>query len=342
MRRRLFLITCMALAFGAMRAHAEPLNTWSFAGFSEQEIRDYVDERVAVLAINRLTRRAVLTLEVEAGGIRRVEIPLTALDPHDRQIVPIVPVYADEAGARRALVDYRYMDEYGRLPVVFYRDDKGVIWPTAFNPQTAPRMMAVYQRAMDAARADERATRDAFVELGLWYMGARVPAQVRANPRATPSSTHAPGAVPEARIATSTAARQRAPSGVWSKPPVKRGVAIEQALGANPGKTFPVIDRFEHGVVTSIKSLDLGAKSYKNTRQLTSTVKRYIDKVAKFTGGSRAGVLVEKEQIVTRALDLVIPYVGTPAQRAALEKLVVYGQASSLPNKVKVNIIVFP
>ena len=57
------------------------------------------------------------------------------------------------------------------------------------------------------------------------------------------------------------------------------------------------------------------------------------------TGGARRGKdFVDGAHITSRALDLVVPNMGTSAQRAALQKLVTYGQSKG----VTVNIIVFP
>ncbi|MGL4825791.1 MAG: hypothetical protein ACRC4G_06375, partial [Alphaproteobacteria bacterium] len=55
---------------------------------------------------------------------------------------------------------------------------------------------------------------------------------------------------------------------VWLEGPVTRGEKIEQALGQNLHKNYPVIDRFDNGVVTSIKSIDLNAKTYQDAKKL--------------------------------------------------------------------------
>lgn len=46
------------------------------------------------------------------------------------------------------------------------------------------------------------------------------------------------------------------------KPPLERGDIIDKAMGNNLGHNFPTIDKVENGVVTSVKSRDLGAKTY--------------------------------------------------------------------------------
>ena len=54
------------------------------------------------------------------------------------------------------------------------------------------------------------------------------------------------------------------PEGTWEKPPLERGDIIDKAMGNNLGHNFPTIDKVENGVVTSVKSRDLGAKTYQN------------------------------------------------------------------------------
>ena len=117
-------------------------------------------------------------------------------------------------------------------------------------------------------------------------------------------------------------------SDVWRLTPFARGVAIENALGRNLPGNFPVIDRFSKGVATSIKSLDLGAKSYQNVRTLARTVRGYIDDVAAFNGRSWGGATVRGADISGRALELAVPAGGgTAAQGAVLQSAVEYGRS---------------
>lgn len=103
---------------------------------------------------------------------------------------------------------------------------------------------------------------------------------------------------------------------------------VEQALGTNLPSNFPVIDRFVNGVATSIKSLDLGAKTYQSTAALTRTVRGYIDKVAGFSGRTWGGVTVNGADITGRALELAVPAGGgSAAQHAALQSAVQYGKS---------------
>ncbi len=128
---------------------------------------------------------------------------------------------------------------------------------------------------------------------------------------------------------------------VWTKRPFDRGTDIEKQIGQNLPQNFPVIDRFENGVATSIKSLDVNASSYQSTATLTRTLNRYIDNVAAYNGtgpGGWAGANVDASQITARGLDLVIPNSGSIAQQQVIKQAVEYG----LSKGVKVNVIIHP
>jgi filamentous hemagglutinin len=112
---------------------------------------------------------------------------------------------------------------------------------------------------------------------------------------------------------------------VWDLNPFQRGVEIEQRLGRTPelANNFPVIDRFENGVATSIKSLDTTAASYQSTAQLTNTVQRYINTLANWHGQASpwGGVTIRATQIQQRVLELAIPPGTSDAQYKALQEL---------------------
>ncbi|KVG57943.1 filamentous hemagglutinin N-terminal domain-containing protein [Burkholderia territorii] len=128
---------------------------------------------------------------------------------------------------------------------------------------------------------------------------------------------------------------------VWNSRPFARGVTIEQNLGQNLPPNMPVIDRFENGIATSIKSLDVNATSYQNTSTLTRTVNGYIDKVAAYNGTSQQGwarVTIDPAQITGRSLDLVVPNAGSAAQQQVINQAIQYGASKG----VTVNVIIHP
>ena len=65
-----------------------------------------------------------------------------------------------------------------------------------------------------------------------------------------------------------------------------------------------------------------------------STLKNYIDKVAKFKGQRWNGVTISEEDITKRALDVAIPKGASPSQVKVLQEATKYGKA----NGVQVNI----
>jgi hypothetical protein len=119
--------------------------------------------------------------------------------------------------------------------------------------------------------------------------------------------------------------------GVWDLGPVIRGKKIHNRLGENLPETFPTVDIFENGIVTSIKSVDLQAPTYDNPATLTSTLQSYVDKVANFRGGRRADTTILESQIKGRALDVAIPPGNhTSGQVDALRSVEQYGHAKSV------------
>lgn len=57
-------------------------------------------------------------------------------------------------------------------------------------------------------------------------------------------------------------------------------------MGASEGfRNVRGIDSFARGVATSIKSLDIFAKTYQNLNQLGSTLSGYVQQLANYQGG---------------------------------------------------------
>ena len=113
----------------------------------------------------------------------------------------------------------------------------------------------------------------------------------------------------------------RGPS-LFNLAPIARGNAIEQALGANLPRTFPVIDKFTNGVATSIKSIDLRAISYQNPARLGGRLTGYVDQLAGFNGGVLGRTVVQGSRITSKVLQVAIPEgVGSAAQQAVLSRV---------------------
>lgn len=162
---------------------------------------------------------------------------------------------------------------------------------------------------------------------------------LRFRARARAQRPEAPAALPPARTVprTGTAPPPQG-RGVWDLNPFDRGREIERRLGQNLPGNFPTIDRFQNGVATSIKSLDLQAPTYQSATTLQRTLNGYVDSVANFQGRNWAGVTIRARDITARALDLAVPGAGTAAQQAAINQAVAYGASRG----VTVNVIPFP
>jgi hypothetical protein len=118
-----------------------------------------------------------------------------------------------------------------------------------------------------------------------------------------------------------------------------RGRVIEAALAAKFGgglpSNFPTIDRFFNGIATSVKSLDLTAKTYQNAARLTSVLSGYADKLSQFQGGAVGQTVVRAGDVATKVLEVVIQKgVATPEQMAAIQKAVEYAKTLDITLRV--------
>ena len=124
-------------------------------------------------------------------------------------------------------------------------------------------------------------------------------------------------------------------SSVWELPSTLRGFEIEKMLGGNLPFGFKTIDKFEKGIATSIKSVDLTASTYSNTSKLNSLLKGYVDKVSGFEGYRKAGVEITKDMIKQRELVVAIQQgKGTKEQMKVINEIIEYGK------KQGVNVII--
>lgn len=105
--------------------------------------------------------------------------------------------------------------------------------------------------------------------------------------------------------------------GSWAKNPFVRGKELEVKIAADlPGDAllgnFPKIDVWDasKGKVTSIKTLDLDAKSYQRTSAFKKKMQKYADDLNDFEGTSDAGwagTVIKENAISSRELVVGIP-----------------------------------
>ena len=121
--------------------------------------------------------------------------------------------------------------------------------------------------------------------------------------------------------------------GVWRLSPFERGRQISTMLGENLHPNFPTIDRVVFAgtgalakEISSIKSLDLTARTYQTTFAIFTRLVGYADDVANFQAERLVRVTVQAGRETKRILDVAIePGIATFGQMLELQltKLVV-------------------
>ena len=134
---------------------------------------------------------------------------------------------------------------------------------------------------------------------------------------------------------------QGASQNLWTLNPLIRGVKIENILGRSPqlSNNFPVIDRFENGVATSIKSIDLTTKTYQNVTTLSAKVLGYSNSIINWQGTSLqgwAGTTITNTMVQSRSILLAIPPDATSEQIIAIQKV----QSSLMSSGLLINTII--
>ncbi len=100
----------------------------------------------------------------------------------------------------------------------------------------------------------------------------------------------------------------RGPSPVWKLGWAARGQAINKEYG-DPTfpDNYPVIDKNPNGVATSVKSIDLNAKTYQKEAGLTYRLNQYVADVREFEGADWGGTKVREADIDSRAVQVIVP-----------------------------------
>jgi len=116
-------------------------------------------------------------------------------------------------------------------------------------------------------------------------------------------------------------------TGVWAMDQWSRGWEIERALGGM-ANNFPTIDKFiSSGVkngdtiltsVTSIKSIDITADTYKKAGGLRHKLKSYVNSLIEFKEKTYKGVTYVLEKNAKKILEVAIPPVSMSAAQAAV------------------------
>jgi hypothetical protein len=149
----------------------------------------------------------------------------------------------------------------------------------------------------------------------------------------------AEGAAAEAGTAGATTT-EAADANAWKLGWAARGRYFESRLGRNLHPNFPTIDKTPDGIATSIKSIDLNAKTYQVSNSLRYRLNNFVDEVESFKGGRWGGDEVEEAAITGRAVSIAIPKGSmTEEQRAMFEEA--RERARKLPNPVDISVTEF-
>lgn len=207
----------------------------------------------------------------------------------------------------------KYTDPDGRVPFLVVTAAIGAVAGAAYGAYKS------YSQTGEVNWGE--VGRDAALGACIGLMGGAVAAQA-----ATASFSAVTGYGTATTVATGVAATE---SSIWTLDKFARGWEAEQRLGGMMNN-FPVIDKFKAGVngfaqsITSIKSMDLGCKTYQRGSAIFSKLASYVDKVANFTTSTMSGLTVSANNSTQRILELAIPSGANPEQMKAIQDATTY------------------
>lgn len=111
---------------------------------------------------------------------------------------------------------------------------------------------------------------------------------------------------------------------VWSEANFKRGDLLQKEFSANLPKSYPTINRYEAGVVTSIKSIDLTNPSLENAFYLDARIANLAGQLAHFSGYQAKSAnwpTIKASDIKERKLLLIVPENSKPERIAQVESI---------------------
>ena len=126
---------------------------------------------------------------------------------------------------------------------------------------------------------------------------------------------------------------------LWKIAPLERGFVYESMMnlkGAMKSSNFPKIDAFYKGVATSVKTLDLGAKSYLKNNAVFNKLIGYVDDLAGFNGATWGDDVVRGSDITKRVLEVGIPRGASSSQLQQINNAIKYGAEKGVKVNVRV------
>ena len=106
--------------------------------------------------------------------------------------------------------------------------------------------------------------------------------------------------------------------------------------GLMKSSNFPVIDAFYQGVATSVKTMNIFAKSLAKDGAVEKQLVKYVDKLADFKGASWGGQTVEGAEITKRVLEVGIPKGASEKVIQQIAKATEYAKTQGVELNVRV------
>ena len=101
----------------------------------------------------------------------------------------------------------------------------------------------------------------------------------------------------------------------WVMAPVKRGDYLDDVFGNNLGHNFPVIDKLENRVITSIKSMDLSLKSYQTSNGIFGKILKDASALNNFKQKFWAKQTISLADYDSKVLQIILPNMSITAEQ---------------------------
>lgn len=124
---------------------------------------------------------------------------------------------------------------------------------------------------------------------------------------------------------------------IWSLPVFQRGREIKGLLGMNVNEDFPIVDKLEDGIITSIRSHDTRLKSNQGAsfgRQLREDLRRILE----YSEATFEGISIGVGDYVGKELNLVFPDVELDQQQInTLYEMIEVADSNNI--KIKITVV---
>ena len=124
---------------------------------------------------------------------------------------------------------------------------------------------------------------------------------------------------------------------IWDQDNFSRGEAFRKLFDTNLPKTFPVIDSYNDGNASALKTIDLTAPYYKSKSRINDSIKSDIDELSKFNGAEKKinGKNYKVSNIKNKSLTVVIPENSPQDRKDVVSSLKEYARTKGVTLEIK-------